>query len=146
MITEIKEFKNLTLLQLYQILNLRNLVFVVEQQCPYLDTDGKDFDATHVLIWNNQQLVAYARVLKPGVTYETCCISRVVVHPEHRKLNLGHVLVQHAIKVVKDLYKTNTITISAQAHLQKFYNQHGFETVSAEYLEDNIPHVKMKRN
>lgn len=145
MITEVKDFNSLTALQLYKILHLRNLVFVVEQNCPYLDTDGKDMEATHVLIWNNQDLAAYARVLKPGVTYETSCISRVIVNPDYRNLKLGHLLIQHAIKTVNDLYKTNAITISAQAHLQKFYNAHGFETVSEEYLEDNIPHVKMKR-
>ena len=145
MITEVKQFNALSPLQLYKILNLRNLVFVVEQNCPYLDTDGKDFEATHVLIWNKEELVAYARVLKPGVTYETSCISRVIVHPDYRKLKLGHLLIRQAIETVNSLYATNIISISAQAHLQKFYNSHGFQTVSEEYLEDNIPHVKMMR-
>ena len=142
---EIKTFNELTPLELYQILELRNNVFVVEQNCAYLDTDGCDQEANHLLIWNDEVLAAYARTIKPGVKYETSSIGRVVVHTKYRDLKLGHLLMEHAVKAVKKLYQTNTITISAQAHLQRFYSKHGFETVSEEYMEDYIPHVKMVR-
>jgi len=136
-------FNQLTVNQLYEILNLRNKVFVVEQNCPYLDTDYADLDAIHLMIYKDENLVSYARLIKPGVKYDTSSIGRVVVDPEFRNLKLGHVLIQNAIEAIQKNYNTSQITISAQAHLQKFYNQHGFKTISDEYLEDNIPHVKM---
>jgi len=142
---EIKTFNELTPLELYQILELRNNVFVVEQNCAYFDTDGCDQEANHLLIWDDVVLAAYARMIKPGVKYETSSIGRVVVHRKYRDLKLGHLLMEHAVKAVKNLYQTNTITISAQAHLQRFYSKHGFETFSEEYMEDDIPHVKMVR-
>lgn len=143
---QIKNFNELTLSELYKVLSLRNEVFVVEQNCAYLDTDGYDEDAYHVLIWNNEVLVAYARLIKPNVKYPTSSIGRVVVHKEYRNLQLGHLLMENAIKAVGNLYQTEIITISAQAHLQRFYSKHGFETVSEEYMEDDIPHVEMIRN
>ncbi len=142
---KIKKFNDLTVSELYELLNLRNLVFVVEQNCPYLDTDGNDQVAHHVMFWNDEVLVAYARIFEPGIKYDTSSIGRVVVHPDHRKFNLGHELMKHAVDAVESLYKTGDITISAQAHLQGFYNKHGFKTVSAEYMEDDIPHVEMIR-
>lgn len=143
---QIKFFNDLTLTELYNVLSLRNQVFVVEQNCAYLDTDGYDEDAYHVLIWNDQVLVAYARLIKPNLKFPTSSIGRVVVHKEHRDLKLGHLLMEHSVKAVEDLYKTENITISAQAHLQRFYNKYGFETVSEEYMEDDIPHVEMIRD
>lgn len=142
---QIKKFDDLTLSELYEILNLRNEVFVVEQNCPYLDTDGKDQVAHHVMLWKDEVLVGYARIFSAGIKYPTSSIGRVVINPRHRALKQGHFLMEHAVKAVEDLYKTGNITISAQAHLQRFYNKHGFETVSEEYLEDDIPHVEMTR-
>lgn len=142
---QIKNFHELTTPELYKILNLRNEVFVVEQNCAYLDTDGTDEVANHLLIWKDEVLVAYARIFSPGIKYPTTSIGRVVVSPAHRNLKLGHLLMEHAVKAVEDLYKTQIITISAQAHLQRFYTAHGFETVSEEYMEDDIPHVEMMR-
>lgn len=142
---QIKKFNDLDLSELYKILNLRNEVFVVEQNCPYLDTDGKDQVAHHVMIWDDEVLAAYARIFAPGIKYTESSIGRVVVNLAHRELKLGHLLMEHAVKGVKDLYKTGNITISAQAHLQRFYSKHGFETVSNEYMEDDIPHVEMTR-
>ena len=143
---EIKTFDELTPLELYQILELRNNVFVVEQNCAYLDTDGCDQKAHHLLIWKDEVLAAYTRIIKPGIKYETSSIGRVVVHAKYRNLKLGHLLMKHAVKAVEEIHKTGTITISAQAHLQRFYSKHGFETVSEEYMEDDIPHVKMVRD
>lgn len=142
---QIKKFDDLTTSELYKILNLRNEVFVVEQNCAYLDTDGKDEVAHHIMVWHDEVLAAYARVFAPGIKYATSSIGRVVVNQAHRELKLGHLLMEHAVKAVEDLYKTGTITLSAQAHLQRFYNKHGFETVSEEYMEDDIPHVEMIR-
>ena len=142
---QIKKFNDLNLSELYKILNLRNEVFVVEQNCPYLDTDGKDQVAHHVMIWDDEVLAAYARIFAPGIKYTESSIGRVVVNLAHRELKLGHLLMEHAVKAVEDLYKTGNITISAQAHLQRFYNKHGFKTISEEYMEDDIPHVEMTR-
>lgn len=142
---KIKKFDDLTLSELYKILNLRNEVFVVEQNCAYLDTDGKDQLAHHVMVWHDEVLVAYARIFSPGIKYDTSSIGRVVVNLAHRELKLGHLLMEHAVKAVENLYKTGDITISAQAHLQGFYKKHGFKTISEEYMEDDIPHVEMTR-
>lgn len=141
-----KAFNELTTAELYEILYLRNLVFVVEQNCAYLDTDKKDHVAHHVTVYDDEgELAAYARIFKPEIKYPTCSIGRVIVSPKHRGTNLGHVLMEHAVKAVEDLYGTGTITLSAQAHLQRFYSKHNFVTVSDEYMEDGIPHVEMKR-
>lgn len=142
---QIKTFDELTVPELYDILNLRNLVFVVEQDCPYLDTDGTDNRAHHIALYNGEELAAYARIFRPGIKYPAASIGRVVVNPKHRGTHLGHVLMEQAVKAVEDLYHTGTISISAQAYLQRFYTKHGFETVSEEYMEDNIPHVEMIR-
>lgn len=142
---QIKTFDELTVSELYDILNLRNLVFVVEQDCPYLDTDGTDNRAHHIALYNGEELAAYARIFRPGIKYPAASIGRVVVNPKHRGTHLGHMLMEQAVKAVEDLYHTGTISISAQAHLQRFYTKHGFETVSEEYMEDNIPHVEMIR-
>lgn len=91
---------------------------MVEQNCPYLDTDGKDQVAHHVMVWNDEVLEAYARIFAPGIKYPTSSIGRVVVHFAYRDLKLGHSLMKHAVKAVEDLYKTGSITISAQEHLQ----------------------------
>lgn len=141
--TEIKSFNELSTNELYKILNLRNQVFVVEQNCAYLDTDGNDTVALHLLMWNADELVAYSRIFKAGIMYNTSSIGRVVVNPTYRGKKIGHLLIQSAINTIKTHYNAPNITISAQAHLQKFYNAHGFKTISTPYLEDDIPHVKM---
>ena len=141
---EIKRFKELSLLDLYKSLSLRNQVFIVEQNCVYQDIDGYDEEAMHVMLYENDDLVAYARIFDKGIKYETASIGRVVVSPEKRNLNLGHVLVNAAIQAIHENFETEEITISAQEHLQKFYAAHGFVTTSDMYLEDDIPHVQME--
>ena len=142
--TEIKRFKELSLLDLYKYLSLRNQVFIVEQNCVYQDIDGYDEEAMHVMLYENDDLVAYARIFDKGIKYETASIGRVVVSPEKRNLNLGHVLVNASIQAIHENFETEEITISAQEHLQKFYAAHGFVTTSDMYLEDDIPHVQME--
>ena len=141
---EIKAFEALSVNELYELLALRNEVFIIEQNCVYQDLDGYDQKALHVLVRDNNELAAYARIFNSGIKYETASIGRVIVSPRKRNLKLGHVLVKHAIEGIQKHFKTHLITISAQEQLQKFYGAHGFETTSESYFEDNIPHVEMQ--
>lgn len=143
---EIKPFKELSLIELYQILQLRSEVFVVEQNCVYQDIDGKDEKALHVLATYEGILVAYARLFRPGDYFEKASIGRVIVKPSFRDRKWGHDLMNTAIRAVADEFGTAEITISAQMYLQKFYENHGFVQTSEMYLEDDIPHIEMKRS
>ena len=139
-----KNFQSLTTEELYQILALRAEVFVVEQNCPYQDVDGKDIHGIHVLGYLNNKLVAYARVLGQGVSYkEYASIGRVVTSTSIRGKNYGHTLVDFSIAVSQNFFPSQPIKISAQAHLEKFYSKHNFVVTGKAYLEDNIPHIGM---
>lgn len=142
---EIKPFKALSLVELYQILQLRSEVFVVEQNCVYQDIDGKDTKALHVLGMYEGVLVAYARLFKPGDYFEQASIGRVIVNPAYRDKKWGHDLMKEAIKGIEQNYGVTNITISAQLYLKRFYESHGFVQTSEMYLEDDIPHIEMKR-
>lgn len=142
-IWKIKEFEELSNFELYQILQLRINVFMLEQECLYPECDNKDLKGKHLMGYLNNQLVAYARLLPPGVSYSDASIGRVVVHPQCRHLKLGNALLSKAIAQVREDFPNEDIRISAQAHLQGFYERVGFKRVSEEYLEDNIPHVEM---
>ena len=142
-----KKMNELGTAELYAILKLRSEVFVVEQNCVYLDADGKDNDAYHLCGWlNDQLLVAYARLLPQGISYRESSIGRVLTHPAHRKDGYGKILMQKAIENTFNLTNTSSIKISAQEYLLKFYNSFGFTTSSEPYLEDGIPHVEMLLN
>ena len=138
-------YEDLSKSQLYDLLNLRNVVFVVEQDCPYNDTDYKDQYGYHLLGYDvSGKLVAYARLLPKGVSYpDHCSIGRVVNHPDTRGQGLGHLLMTQAMDQTKSLYPDVPIMIGAQAHLVAFYRRHGFKPIGEEYLEDGIPHVHM---
>lgn len=138
-----KEFNELTLGELYQILQLRSEVFVVEQDCPYQDIDGKDDQALHVIGSRDNQVIGYARCLPPGVYFDEAAIGRVVIRAAFRERNLGHILFSAAVKVVQQNFSPGSIRISAQLHLTKFYEKHQFEPVGSSYLEDGIPHINM---
>lgn len=139
-----KKFDELSAAELYTILKLRSEVFVVEQNCVYLDTDGKDAQSYHLCGWlNNELLVAYARLLPPGLSYPEASIGRVVTHPAHRKDGYGKVLMQKAIKNTQSLFNISPIKIGAQQYLLQFYNSLGFTACSEPYLEDGIPHLEM---
>ncbi|WP_395053663.1 GNAT family N-acetyltransferase [Flavobacterium sp.] len=142
---KIKPFKELSLHELYSLLKLRSIVFVVEQNCVYQDIDGKDEKALHLLGEYNNEIVAYARLFKGGDYFENASIGRVVIHPEARDKKFGHEMMQQAISGIESYFKETKITISAQLYLQKFYESHGFLKTSAVYLEDDIEHVEMKR-
>lgn len=143
---QIKRFNELSLEQLYQIMALRNQVFVVEQNCPYQDLDNKDQVALHVCGFYNEKLVAYARLFDAGIYFKDPAIGRVIVSMEARKFKIGHDLMRNSIAAVAKYYSRDSITISAQVYLTKFYQQHGFLQVGDEYLEDGIPHIEMQRN
>ena len=139
-----KTFNQLSGQELYSLLKLRSEVFVVEQNCVYLDIDGKDQKAIHVLGFFNEELVAYSRLFDAGDYFENASIGRVIVAQNHRDKKWGNNLMVEAIMQIKSHFNQTNITISAQLYLQKFYESHGFVTTSKSYLEDDIPHIEMK--
>lgn len=136
-------FEELTNLEMYKMLQLRMQVFVVEQNCPYLDLDDKDVKAIHLLGWDENKCVAVARLLPEGVSYSDVSIGRVVTHQDYRAIGLGRALMHEALLKMQELFPNKNIRISAQSYLLKFYKSLGFEVVSEEYLEDDIPHFEM---
>jgi ElaA protein len=139
-----KTFDELSTQELYQILRLRSEVFVVEQNCVYQDIDNKDQKALHLFGTLEGEIIAYSRLFKPGDYFEFSSIGRVVVAEKHRDKNFGHALIDQSILEIKNWFKVENITISAQLYLKKFYESHGFKATSAMYLEDDIPHIEMK--
>ena len=143
---KIKRFNELSTSELYSLLQLRSEVFVAEQNCVYQDVDGKDNKAIHVLGYFDTELAAYSRLFDKGIYFEEASIGRVVVSPKHRDKKLGHDLMQVSIAAVNEHFKEHNITISAQEYLKKFYESHGFVQTSEMYLEDDIPHIQMKKS
>jgi len=141
-----KNFTELTTKELYELLQLRSEVFVVEQHCVYQDIDGKDQKSLHVLGYKNEELVAYTRIFKPGDYFEKASIGRVVVAENQRQHKFGYAIMKASIEVVKTHYNTSEIKISAQTHLKSFYNNLEFFEVGEEYLEDGIPHIAMLKS
>ncbi|WP_420320905.1 GNAT family N-acetyltransferase [Flagellimonas sp.] len=140
-----KTFDELTTKELYQILQLRSEVFVVEQNCVYQDVDGKDEKALHVLGAKNGKVVAYTRMFRPGDYFKNPSIGRVVVSKDQRKHGYGKVIMQASVDEMDKRFPNSTVELSAQTYLLKFYNELGFVTEGEEYLEDGIPHVRMVR-
>ena len=140
---KVKTFKELNLEDLYNILQLRSEVFVVEQDCVYQDVDGKDQNALHVIGYKDEEIVAYTRIFKPGAYFEDASIGRVVVSKNERQFKYGYDIMKASISAVNDRFKTTTIKLSAQTYLTQFYNNLGFEKIGKEYLEDGIPHIGM---
>ncbi|RLK03114.1 GNAT family N-acetyltransferase [Tenacibaculum discolor] len=141
----VKNFQELTTSELYELLQLRSEVFVVEQDCVYQDIDGKDQKALHVIGVKEGKIIAYTRLFNSGEYFDTPSIGRVVVKESERKYGYGHDLIKASIKAIVDNYNETTITISAQTYLQKFYESHGFKQIGEGYLEDGIPHIRMVR-
>ncbi|MGT2712362.1 GNAT family N-acetyltransferase [Streptococcus oriscaviae] len=140
---QLKAFDELTLKELYAILALRTDVFVVEQECPYPEVDGKDVQSYHLFAQENGEIVAYLRILPPGLSYDEASIGRVVIRASHRGQGLGRPMMQQAIDYIVRVLKEDRIKIGAQAYLEAFYASLGFEQVSEVYLEDGIPHMDM---
>lgn len=142
---KIKSFESLSVSELYDILRLRSAIFVVEQNCVYLDLDGKDKLALHLFGEFDGKIVGYSRLFKPGITFENASIGRVIVDANYRNRKWGHDLMREAIMGIKNHFGESKITIGAQLYLKKFYESHGFIQTSEMYLEDDIPHIEMKR-
>ena len=140
-----KAFADLTPNELYTLIRLRNEVFVVEQNCVYQDADNKDPSCHHLLVWDSEKLIAYARLLPPGLAYPQMSIGRVISSPAYRRTGAGKILLGNAIEACRQLYGDGPIRISAQLYLKKFYESFGFVQTSDIYLEDGIKHVEMIR-
>jgi ElaA protein len=142
---KIKKFKDLKVEELYKILELRNKVFIVEQECIYQDCDRKDIGAIHLFCEDNDKVVANLRILDKGASYSEMSIGRVVVDKEYRGRHLGRVAMEKALTFIDNTYRDNTVRISAQYYIKDFYKSLGFKEVSEVYLEDDIPHIEMLR-
>jgi len=137
-------FSELSLTQLYDVMALRQEVFVVEQNCPYLDADGRDQDSYHVLGYKDEKLVTYTRLVPQGLSYDDyVSIGRVVSSPLVRGEGLGDELMNKSVAYCRKIWRDTAIKISAQCYLLKWYKKLGFEPVGTEYLEDDIPHHAM---
>lgn len=138
-------FEQLSTTQLYDLLKVRTDVFVVEQNCPYPELDNKDrlVGVHHLLGFEGDELVAYARLLPPGVSYSEVSIGRVLVAENARGKGYGRLLIAEALKQCEVLWPGQSIQIGAQVYLEKVYSQFGFKRNSDDYLEDGIPHVDM---
>lgn len=142
----LKRFDQLTPHQLYAILQLRNEVFVVEQNCVFQDADNKDQNSYHLMGFHENKLVAYTRLLPAGEIYEQVSIGRVVTSHLVRGAGAGRELMKQSIDAAYDLFGKQPIKIGAQLYLKKFYTSFGFEQVSEVYLEDGIEHIYMIKN
>jgi len=142
----IKTFEQLSLEELYSLLQLRSEVFVVEQDCVYQDNDSKDQSALHIIGKNKNKIIAYTRVFKGGDYFKEASIGRVVVSLKERHLNYGQQIMEASIVAIKNNYQTTEIKISAQKYLEKFYNNLGFNTLGEPYSEDGIPHIGMLKS
>lgn len=140
------QFDELTPTELYQLLRLRSEVFVVEQQCIFLDMDNKDQQCWHLLGWHGQHLVAATRLVPPGISYDEMSIGRVVNAPGARKLGIGRALMKRSAEACYELWGEAPIRIGAQRYLESFYQSLGYEIAGEPYLEDGIPHVEMLKN
>lgn len=142
-------FDQISTTQLYDTLQLRNAIFIVEQACAYADIDGRDMhpDAHHLLYYGaDSTLLAYARLLPVGLAYAQPSIGRVIVAPAQRGQGLAHRLLADAVACCQQIWPDQpAISLGAQHHLQHFYAQHGFMPVGETYLEDGIAHIDMQR-
>jgi ElaA protein len=139
----LKTFNELNNIELYEILQLRSEIFVVEQNCIYNDLDGLDIKGDHLFQKEDNKIVSYVRILKPGSRFSLASIGRVVTHKEYRHRGFSSAIMKHAISYLQNEMNTHQIKISAQKYLRKFYEDLGFIVVSDEYLEDGIPHYGM---
>jgi len=138
-----KAFHELSPLEMYKILQLRNEVFVVEQNCVFQDADNKDEGCLHYMGFANNELAAYTRLVPPGYIYTEPSIGRVVTSPSHRSKGLGKELMQRSIEACRASFGDLPIKIGAQCYLLKFYQSLGFKIIGEKYLEDGIEHVHM---
>lgn len=142
---ELKTFQQLSSFELYEVMRLRGEIFVVEQNCPFVDADGRDIPSHHLCGYRQNELVAYARIVPPEVCYSEPSIGRVLTAAKYRKLGYGKQLMQQAINVTESLHGNIPIRIGAQYYLKRFYEEFGFQDVNDYYVEDGIAHLVMLR-
>ncbi len=140
----LKTFDQLTNQELYGILQLRTEVFVVEQTCIFQDMDGKDDgECQHIFCENDGKVIACARILPPGITFEEASVGRICTSPAHRSSGLGKELMRRSLEEMNRLFPGEPIRIGAQTYLNEFYKSFGFVNASDLYMEDGIEHVEM---
>lgn len=139
----IKKFNELNIEELYQILRARNEVFIVEQECPYLDCDDKDKNSYHMFFMEDYKLASYVRILEKGISFDQVSIGRVLVNKDYRGSGLARKIMIEAIKFIENNMNEKEIKISAQEYLKNFYKGLGFKEASEVYLEDEILHRDM---
>ena len=136
-------FESISKEELYDVLSLRQRVFIIEQDCFYEDLDYSDQDAIHLLLYKDNKLIGYSRVFQPGIKYDAASIGRIVIDLYYRGRGYGKSITQEAIQFLKNNFPGSDISISAQYRLVNFYKDLGFEIEGEVYLEDNIDHIKM---
>ena len=141
----IKKFDELSVHELYAVLRLRSEVFVVEQSCVFQDMDNKDQSSWHLMGWDDNMLVAYTRLIPPGVSYSYASIGRVITSPGARGSGMGKLLMKRSVEEAQRLFGNAPIKIGAQLYLREFYNSFGFKQSSDIYDEDGIDHIEMIR-
>ena len=137
----VRRFDELDIHDLYEIMKLRCDVFIVEQECHYEDIDGRDINAIHVYLKDNNEIVGYLRILDKGVVFKEVSIGRVIA--KRRRVGIGSELLKAGLKAAKKYYNADKIKIEAQVYVKSFYERVGFKVCGAEFLEDGIPHVPM---
>lgn len=144
-VVQCKRFEQLSLMELYRILQLRNQVFYVEQRCDDLDLDDRDQQSLHLTIYDGEILVGYARLLPPGLSYPEMSVGRVAVSASYRGRKTGRLLMEASLSYLRQNYGEGAIKISAQRYLEQFYGSLGFQAISEVYMEAGIAHIKMLR-
>ncbi|TNE54080.1 MAG: GNAT family N-acetyltransferase [Bacteroidetes bacterium] len=142
---EVLSYEDLSLDTFHELIALRIAVFVVEQNCPYQELDGKDKLGEHLIMRDrtNGKIIGTARILPPGVSYDEVAIGRVVTDNDYRGKGVGHFLMESCMKHIEKKYGQVPVRISAQEHLENYYRKHGFVPTGKAYLEDDIPHIEM---
>ena len=143
---KIKSFIELSVTELYEILKIRQQVFVVEQACYYFDADGYDDKAIHLWAEQNGEILAYCRIFDAGIKYQEASIGRVLTNPDYRNLRLGKTLMKFALLTIEARFRAVGVRISAQDYLLRFYSEFGFNDTGKKYLEDDIPHTEMLKS
>lgn len=140
---ELKKFSELTSRELYNLIKIRQSVFIVEQDCPYEDLDNKDQEALHLMGYERDKLVLYARIFAPGILFSEASIGRILVIKQYRSKGLGVSLMNKALEIIKSDFGNISVRLEAQTYLNSFYKKFGFKNSGEEYLEDGIPHISM---
>ena len=140
----VRHYSSLSLDHFHDIIALRIKIFVIEQNCPYQDLDGKDKRAFHLFYTNNRnEVVAATRILPQNVSYAEVSVGRVVVDKSFRRTGLGHLIMEESMNFIQAEFGLIDVRLSAQKHLENYYEKHGFKSTGKEYLEDGIPHIEM---